>query len=68
MLMRGAREHENVGGALRAATGRFGKGPEIAAGDSGSHFPVLFSERNTLLSNAKARRRAISSENFEVGG
>ena len=29
---------EKVGAALRAATGRFTCAPEIAAGDSGSHF------------------------------
>ena len=30
---------------FRAAISRLGRAPEIAAGDSGSHFPVQFSRR-----------------------
>ena len=43
MPRRGATFDENVGAALRAAIGRFNRGPEIAARDRGSHFPVSFS-------------------------
>jgi hypothetical protein len=43
MLLDGARPDENVGGALRAATGRFTPLPEIVVAGSGSHLPTLFS-------------------------
>ena len=45
MPLRGATFDENAGAALRAAISRLGRVPEIAAGDSGSHFPVPFSRR-----------------------
>lgn len=44
MPLRGATSYESVGAALRAAIGRLNRGPEIAAEDSGSHFPVPFSK------------------------
>jgi hypothetical protein len=43
MPLGGATTDENVGAALRAAIGRLNRGPEIAAGDSGSHFLDPFS-------------------------
>jgi len=44
---------ENVGAArasadTRAAIGRLNRGSEIAAGDSGSHFPVPLSKRDSF--------------------
>ena len=33
----------------RAAIGCLNRGPEIAAGDSGSHFPVRFSRETSML-------------------
>jgi hypothetical protein len=48
MPLNGATTDENVGAAraaadARAAIGRSNRGPEIAAGDSGSHFVDPFS-------------------------
>jgi len=55
----GATFDENVGAVrasagARAAIGRFNRGPEIAAGDSGSHFPVRFSSETTRLESCLA--------------
>jgi hypothetical protein len=35
---------KNVGATLRVAIGRINRGPEIAAGDNGSHVPLLGNE------------------------
>ena len=56
---------ENVGGAFRAAIGRFNQGPEIAAADSGSHFLVQFSgelEEKTRIDNVSNK----TSQEFMV--
>ena len=43
MPLGGATTDENVGAALGATIGRLNRGPEIAAGDSGSHVLDPFS-------------------------
>jgi hypothetical protein len=45
----GARTDEKVEAALRAAIRHLNRDPEIAAGDSGSHFPAHMNLRSTLV-------------------
>ncbi len=60
MQRRGATTDESVGAAFRAAISRLKPGSEIAAADSDSHFPVLFSREECKTPGARKESSPLS--------